>query len=347
MPVIQPERKGIMVDFGELTNEQQIEQLQELARTALSAYGLGQANLTNRSYTENAVFEVQDEASGSHASLRVCRPTWEPEALRRETAWLESLGRETELRVPTPIRTTDGDVLCIVESDGVPEPRACVLFAWVEGEFARPEELTPARMEAVGRFLGSLHNHAQQEPDTTFSVKRFDANALAASDHRESIRTYFKAESDLRAFDEAIEATLKAMRELGDGPTHAGIIHGDFHQRNYVFDGDSIGALDFETLLWGYYVYDLATTLSYLVPRFLRDVDPEPLRAAVLDGYAQVRELPHAIESLLRVFSAYRVWIMADWLTGSPKMLEQEWVRGQLDSMPEQVRALLGTGESD
>jgi len=67
------------------------------------------------------------------------------------------------------------------------------------------------------------------------------------------------------------------MRELGEGSDVAGSIHGDFHQRDYLFDGEQIGAIDFETMWWGDYLYDLATTLSYLVPGFLADRDPQPL----------------------------------------------------------------------
>jgi len=32
---------------------------------------------------------------------------------------------------------------------------------------------------------------------------------------------------------------------------------------------------------------------------------------------------------------------MADWLTGSTRMLEQEWVRDQLGAMPARIRELL------
>ena len=121
----------------------------------------------------------------------------------------------------------------------------------------------------------------------------------------------------------------------------AGIVHGDFHQRNYIFDGERVGALDFETMRWGYYLYDLATTLSYLVSEFLRDVDPKPLRAALLEGYAAVRRLPRGYERMLSVFAAYRVWIMADWSSSSPRMLEHDWARRRLDAMPDQIRDLL------
>ena len=328
-----------MVD---LTNEQRIERLTQLARVALAEYGLADATRNLRSMMENAVFEVADGASGVHASLRLCRPGWDENALRREACWLEALARDTDLRVPIPIRTRGGEPFCVVETAGVPEPRACVLFRWVEGAFAAPDELTPSRMRTVGRFLAALHDHATSfRLPAELAVDRFDADALEASDHRENVSTHFADETDLVAFGIAVSAAVGLMRELGDGPDVAGLIHGDVHQRNYVFDGERVGAVDFETMRWGYYLYDLATTLSYLVPEFLGDADPEPLREALLDGYAEMRGLPDGHARILRIFSAYRVWIMADWLSASPRMLEHDWARRRLDAMPRQIRGLL------
>jgi len=243
---------------------------------------------------------VDNEASGTHASLRVCRPGWDPVALQREAHWLESLAQGTDLRVPIPIWTSSGDCICLARIDEVPEQRACVLFDWVSGRQVSPEELTTPRLQDVGRFLATMHDHAEiNRLEESLCLEPFNAAALEASDHRENLRTFYDDEAALRAFDRAVNATVEQMRALGEGPSVAGIIHGDFHQRNYVFDGDSVGALDFETILWGYYLYDLATTLSYLVPTFLRGKDAEPCREAVLEGYAEVRGLPTGFEDLL------------------------------------------------
>ena len=243
------------------------------------------------------VFEVSDEASGVHAALRICRPGWDTDALEREICWLEALGRDTDLRVPKPIPTVNGAPFCVVEAEGIPGPRACVLFTWVDGARATPEDLTPARLQRVGRFLAALHDHAETfRLPARLPVDRFDADALREADHRVNVSTYFRDRADLVAFDDAIAATTALMDEIGDDETVAGVIHGDLHQRNYVFDGEAVGALDFETMRWGYYLYDLATTLSYLTPEFLRDADPRPLRAALLDGYAECRGLREGFE---------------------------------------------------
>jgi len=319
-----------------------MERFLRLGRTALSHYGLADAALVHRSYLENVLFEVRHTGRGVHASLRICRHDWDGATLRHEVAWLDALAAETDLRVPRPMPTATGDAYCVVESPNVPGPRACLLLGWVPGAHAPPDELTPSRMRAVGRLLARLHGHAETfrlPPEHT--PPRVDAATLREIDHRENVATYFRRDADLVAFDRAIAAAVELMRDLGDGEQVAGIIHGDLHQRNYVFDEERVGALDFETLQWGYYLYDLATTLSYLVPEFLGRVDPAPLRAALLEGYEALRRLPDDHERLLAVFSAYRVWIMADWSSGSPRMLKLDWARRRLEAMPGQIRELL------
>ena len=335
--------EGIMINFANLTDEQRIERYEKLARKALAAYGMADSILTFRSYTENAVYEVEQAATSTHASLRICRQAWEADALTREACWLTSLAQNTDLRIPEPIPTLTDEPYCVVEMDGIPGVRACMLFTWVTGAYANTDELTPARMGQAGRFLATLHNHAEtfQPP---IAMTRFDADAIEAADCRANVSTYFSDESELRWFDYAIGETVRLMRSLGDHAAVAGLIHGDFHQRNYIFDGSQIGALDFETMQWGYYLYDLATTLSYLVPEFLGDVDPEPLRKAILEAYAAQRGVPDGIERVLKIFSAYRVWIMADWVSGSPRMLEHDWARRRLDEMPSQITELLEGG---
>jgi len=331
-----------MVEFNALTDEQQIERFGRLAKAALDRFGMPMATLRHQSYMENVLFEVSDKASDSHASLRICRPDWKVDALEREVCWLSELGRDTDLRVPIPIPTLDGELFAVVTCEGIPEPRACVLFHWVDGAYAAPGELTPARLRSVGQFLAKLHDHAETfHLPAELAIDRFDADALDECDYRANVSSYFEGPADLEAFDDAVAAAVKLMRELGESSTVAGIIHGDFHQRNYVFDGDHIGAIDFETMRWGYYFYDLATTLSYLRPEFLGNVDPEPLRASLIEGYATERRLPKEYERTLRIFAAYRVWIMADWVSSSPRMLKHDWARRRLDAMPEQIRDLL------
>lgn len=216
------------------------------------------------------------------------------------------------------------------------------MFTWVSGDYARGDELTPRQLGKVGEFLAQLHTHAEtyRLPER-LALPRQNADALNSMDISDPLTACFPARHDIAPFEDALSTTASAMRELGEGSDVASIIHGDFHQRNYIFDAEEIGAIDFETMWWGYYLYDLATTLSYLVPEFLGDRDPQPLRHAVIRSYERHRGLPAGAPRYLRIFEAYRLWIMANWVAGSPRMLEHAWARDRLDRTPQQIRTLL------
>jgi Ser/Thr protein kinase RdoA (MazF antagonist) len=330
-----------MVRFEELSDEQRITLFETLGRAALRRYGIETADLSHRTYSENVIFEVRP-ADGGRYALRVCRPNTDPTDLEREITWLHALVRDTELRIPAPVMTAGGDPFTQAQIGGIPEPRYCALFTWVSGDYARGDELTPQRLDKAGEFLARLHAHAEtyRLPER-LALPRQNADSLSSLDISDPLAAYFPDRHDINAFEDALSTAASVMRELGEGSDVAGIIHGDFHQRNYIFDGEEIGAIDFETMWWGYYLYDLATTLSYLVPDFLRDRDPQPLRQAVVRSYERHRGLPADAPRYLRVFEAYRLWIMADWVAGSPRMLEHDWARGRLDRTPQQIRALL------
>ena len=68
----------------------------------------------------------------------------------------------------------------------------------------------------------------------------------------------------------------------------AGLIHGDLHQENYLFERGTARAIDFDDCGWGFFLYDVAVTLSEIEgrPRYAE------LRDALLDEYAGRRSLP-------------------------------------------------------
>jgi Ser/Thr protein kinase RdoA (MazF antagonist) len=78
-----------------------------------------------------------------------------------------------------------------------------------------------------------------------------------------------------------VQATVQ---DLGDTRDVYGFIHADLHQRNYLFHGTTVGAIDFDDCGWGYYAYDMAVTLSNLehLPVF------PALQEAFLTGYQSV-----------------------------------------------------------
>jgi Ser/Thr protein kinase RdoA (MazF antagonist) len=67
---------------------------------------------------------------------------------------------------PEPVTTYNSGLLTVVEDGAVPEPRVCLLFGWVDGQFL-DGTLTPAHLPRVGAFMARLQMHATRmgKPD--------------------------------------------------------------------------------------------------------------------------------------------------------------------------------------
>ncbi len=277
------------------------ERYTRLARKALSAYGLAEAALTPLGEAENGTFEVATGDPSRHYALRICGPDHDPDALRREILWLTAICRDTDLVVPEPILTMDGELVRRVSIAGVSGFRSCVLLRWVDGEF-RYRELTPDHLGGVGRLMATLHAHAEtfRWPEEITPPRR-NATLMSEVLDEALLRTRYSVDQ-LNVFRRAIERISVAMSILRDGPRVAGVIHGRLGPRHLLFHGSEARAIGFERCRWGYYAYDLATIRSYVEGRETGD----QLVAALLDGYRSLRDLPEDVERHLPIFGALR-----------------------------------------
>jgi Ser/Thr protein kinase RdoA (MazF antagonist) len=295
--------------------------------------------LTLLAHLENTTFRV-DAHDGGRFVLRVHRATGAPlhprrgEAeVRSELLWLDALRREAGLTVPEPVPTRDGAPLVVAEVPGVPAARVCVLLRWVAGRFV-DAGLTPAHLARVGRFMARLHAHAAGfTPPAGFERPRVGAIS-------EEVRAYVAgpvAEHVGREGAALLAAVLdrvgRARRALGEGPAAFGLIHGDLHQENYLFDGDRVGAIDFDDCGWGHHLLDFAVVLSELRGR----PDHAALRDGLLRGYQEVRPLPEGYGWHLPAFLAMRELQLTLWFLEQrhhPGFEEwEEEVRGGLDEL--------------
>ena len=272
-----------------------------LARKALSAYGLAEARLTPFGEAETVTFEVATGDPTRHYAFRICAPDHDPDALRREILWLTAICRDTDLVVPEPILTMDGELVRRVSIAGVSGFRSCVLLRWVDGEF-RHKELAPDHLHGVGRLTATLHSHAEtfRWPEEIMPPRR-NATLMSEVLDEALLRTRYSADQ-LNVFRRAIERISVAMSTLRDGPRVAGVIHGQLGPRRLLFHDGEARAIGFDRCRWGYYAYDLATIRSYVEGRETGD----QLVAALLDGYRSLRGLPEDVERHLPVFSALR-----------------------------------------
>jgi len=109
------------------------------------------------------------------------------------------------------------------------------------------------------------------------------------------------------------ERAQSVFRELDKGHQTFGLIHTDLIWKNYFFHETGVGALDFDSCGWGYYLYDLAPTLLGYRDQSVYS----ELRAGLLTGYRSILDLPARYERYLNTLIAVRHMVSCVWLAGS------------------------------
>ncbi len=318
-----------MQGFEYLPRSTQLRRLRRLAQSALTAYNLEQARITPLHHFLNTTFRIDTPSHKQGYVLRISRAGYQDATtIRSELLWLQAIRRETELVVSEPLANRDDSLLTTVEVPGVPEPRHCVLFRWVDGRF-HDASLSPQDLEHVGMLMATLHLHVQHfTVPEGFTRKWWDLEGLqggALGIEPDRIRRHLSPD-DCRVLDRVGERVGQTMYRLGQGPEVFGLIHADIHQWNYLFHKGNVHLIDFDTSGWGYFAYDIAVTFSTL----LNHPNLPALRAAFLQGYRRVRSLPGEQEACIDTFITARIFGHTQWVAahiGEPAFGEKAAIR--------------------
>jgi Ser/Thr protein kinase RdoA (MazF antagonist) len=271
-----------------------------LARNALTLWDMEDVPFSLKGHAQSWLFQVT-QADGLPAMLRLI-PAQAEAAVPLQIRFLLALARETSLVVPRPLRSER-----FVVRDGLWE---AVFYAYVPGENRAPKDLTEEDASRVGGFLASLHYEAQRFMRPQTADPRLNADGLLGpvsvyASPNESQFLTLEDEGRLRSLHQRLADTETLV---GSSPEHVLLLHGDFLLQNIVFDGEAIGALDFEMCGWGAALYDLATFLWQMkpLPNYERIAD------AFWHGYTQWRALPP--REWLEVFIAARQGASVRWV---------------------------------
>ncbi len=288
------------------------------AKAALEQYSLRDAQRTLLKEEVNQrklLFHVESPTRGRFL-LRVYRPTGPSEdTLRSELLWLQALRRDTSLYVPEPIPAADGSLVTDASLPWASEARRCVLLRWLPGQ-RKKAGLSPADLSLVGSYMARLHQHSEQYavPEGFVRPRAWDWDWVfgeAVPLWTEGKSVYSRSELDV--FRAAAGRVRRDLQELDKSSDVFGIIHRDLHLDNFLFQDGEVYAIDFENCGWGYYLFDLAVTLSSLEIWSLEGygVSCTPLQAALLESYQRERPLPEGYQRHLQTFMAMRLarWV--------------------------------------
>jgi len=335
-----------MKAYKNLTRQGRLRRLHKLAGAALSAHGMENAsvkfirdagNTTYRVYSEsmpNLQNQVDDRFSPDQFVLRMHEPGYQTDAaILSELQWLEALGRDTGLTVPSPVRAPDGRLLVEVSIPEVPQPRRVSLLRWVKGSLLT-KGIRPAHFKSAGRLMAGLHNHSSQWTlPHGFARPRYDWDGLygdndfinvPAPEVRAQIPDEFQ-----RPYEKVTGRLREVMTSFGQGTDAFGLIHADISLgHNILFEGMEARVIDFDDCAFGYWMFDIGVCLCEV-----RKLDAfEAYRDALREGYDEIRAIPFAQWELFDLFiaawHAFEMFWAASGIVkfGDPRGSLRKWV---------------------
>jgi Ser/Thr protein kinase RdoA (MazF antagonist) len=233
-----------------------LERLEEIARDALRAYGIGlAAELTLLNISENATYRIDDPERGLRTVLRVNRPGYHTKAaIESELAWVRALREGKVVQTPEVLRALDGsEISAGRHADG--EQRHAVMFEWLPGTEPAEDRLVEDFVE-LGAITARLHVHARQWTRPagftrlTWDYERSVGPAGNWGQWQHGLGVGPEEHAQLAAF--------------GAGPERFGLIHADMRLANLLVDGRSVSVIDFDDCGFGWYMYDLGSSVSFI-----------------------------------------------------------------------------------
>jgi Ser/Thr protein kinase RdoA (MazF antagonist) len=310
------------------------------AREALTAHDVGpDASVTLLHVSENATFLVTG-ADGGRSVLRVHRLGYHGQAaIESELAWMSALRAEAGIRTPRVLPAVDGRP--VIEAAG----RHCVRFEFLPG--AEPPGAADAataipHFAELGAITARMHEHARrwQRPGwfTRFSWRGDDAFGVALTgtagrwgSWRDGVGVGAAEAAVLRRLEGRLRERLAAF---GASPDRFGLIHADTRLANLLVHDGSTAVIDFDDAGFGWYLYDLGTTVSF----FEDDPAVPGLVTAWLDGYQRTAAVPLTASDIAETwtFIVFRRLLLTAWIGSHPAaadaaLLGADYTQGSCD----------------
>ena len=293
--------------------------LRALAGKALQEWEFEEARLHPIGISENASFRV--DTPGKRYVLRIHRPGYHTFAeLESEHVWTGAL-LKAGVDVPVPARTPDGREYVTLPIEG--GKRHIGMLEWVDGELLgtlisrKPADFA-SHFRAAGRILAAIHNQATgwNVPDG-FRRHRLDVEGLMGDDPFWG--PFWNLPQMRNAQREVIERARRTITEellhLGHSNDAFSLIHADLHPYNLVVGNKGLHVIDFDDAGFGWHHYELAVALYH----YQEDDRFSVIRAALVDGYREVRPLADSVVGMLPMFFLVRSLVHLGWRAQRPE----------------------------
>lgn len=308
--------------------------LSDVARAALPRWGIpADATLQLISLSENGMFLV---SSGiDRWVMRVHRQGYHTEnGVRSELAWMDALRQDAGVETPHAVPSNDGEVLQLVAARGGGAPRMVVLFDFIGGAEPEPDNLQED-FHHLGAIAARMHRHARRwQRPAWFERQVWDyENAFGAKPNWGHWRAGFAAScGDLAAVELADERMRRRLAAFGQGMDRFGLIHSDLRLANLLVGAGRTKVLDFDDCGFGWYLYDVASSVTFLE---IRD-DIDSIVDSWIEGYLTEGVLSAEEIAEIPTFMMFRRLVVMGWAGSHPdtdlaREMGDEYTRGTVE----------------
>lgn len=332
-----------MSAYLDLDDAAQAEALRPVAVEAAARFGLVAERLEVHTHSYNTTYAL-DTPAGERLALRIgTNSASVPAEVLAQQEWQVAIAEETEVLVPRPLRTLDGDWCAVVPSEALGREVLVTCATWLEGDdVGTPDEQVAAEL---GRTMALLHRHAAtwQLPEGAL-VPLFDS-PLFGDPERLSSAAGLRPEQR-RVLEEATRRAEGAFEEAFAGRTPI-LLHADLHGYNLKWHEGSLAVFDFDDSGLGVPALDLAVSAFYLRPGDDGLAGGEAAAAteeALLAGYASQAPLPQVRAEVFEGLVASRQLLLANDLLGSTTAQWRGQAADYLQASVDRLRSWLETG---
>ncbi|MGE0484017.1 MAG: phosphotransferase enzyme family protein [Gammaproteobacteria bacterium] len=300
--------------FDRLDEQARTAHLGEVARRALPRWGVAaDTPLTLLNISENATWRVDVAGEPAPRILRVHRTGYHtPTGVASELAWTAALQAEAGIPTPQAIAATDGSLIQTVATPALDEERMVVMFEFIPG--AEPDaSALAAPFRRLGAVAARMHEHVRQwQPPAWFERLTWDyPHSLGEHGNWGRWQDGLGVDAEARAVLGEMDAIIRErLARFGQGRERYGLIHADLRLANLLESDGETRVIDFDDAGFGWYLYDLATALSFMEDR----ADVPELVESWVAGYRSVRDLPDEDEAEIPTFLMLRRLTILAWI---------------------------------
>jgi Ser/Thr protein kinase RdoA (MazF antagonist) len=275
------------------------------------------------SESENKVYLVTDPSRTEKYVIRVNsgRLTYHnPESIASELMWMMALRQDTDILVPEVLRAKDGSLVQTIFGSNFDRPRHASIYTFLPGNEPSEEDLV-AGFGRLGEISARMNQHAKNWTRSPEFSRHTWTPTVILDDQLNWGRWQdgVNIEGEVKILLTRVDGVVRErLSRLPTGRDYYGLIHADLRLANLLDDDGSTAIIDFDDCGDGWYLFDLATALSFLEER----PDVPDLIASWLEGYRNVEHIPANIETEIPTLIMLRRLQLIGWVGYQQQHLE-------------------------